>query len=187
MSRANQLPLSQLKNLRTQRKERSAPLPSPAVPTQLAPELEALAAWLDSAFRVPGLGIRFGLDAILGLIPGVGDTFSSLASLYILHAATRYGVPRTTIMRMGLNVAIDYVVGSLPIVGDLFDVFWKSNQWNVAILRHHLATAPDQRKQSTWGDRLFVAVVIAMLLATLVGSVLIAVWLMRSLAHVIGL
>jgi Domain of unknown function (DUF4112) len=187
MSRADQLPLSKLKNMQAQRRERSAPLPPPVAPQQLAPELEALAAWLDSAFRIPGLGIRFGLDAILGLIPGVGDTFSSLASLYILHAATRYGVPRTTIMRMGLNVAIDYIVGSLPIVGDLFDVFWKSNQWNVAILRQHLATAPDKQKTSTWGDRLFVAGVIALLLATLVGSVVLALWLMRSLAHLIGI
>ena len=138
-------------------------------------------------FRIPGLGLRFGLDAILGLIPGVGDTFSSLASLYILHAATRYGVPRATIMRMGLNVAIDYVVGSLPVVGDIFDVFWKSNQWNVAILRQHLATAPKKRSRSTWGDRLFVAGVIAVLLATLVGSVVLTLWLMRSIAHLVAI
>ena len=82
------------------------------------PELEALADWLDTVFHIPGIGLRFGLDAILGLIPGIGDAFTSLASLYILHAATRYGVPRVTILRMGLNVAIDFLMGAVPVVGD---------------------------------------------------------------------
>ena len=84
---------------------------------RIEPELELLANWLDSVFHIPGLGIRFGLDAIVGLIPGVGDTLTSLASLYILNAGRRYGVPRVTMMRMALNIAIDYVLGAVPLVG----------------------------------------------------------------------
>src|SRR4051812_18900365 len=77
---------------------------------QIAPDLEWLAYWMDSVFEIPGLGVRFGLDAIVGLIPAVGDTLTSLVSLYILSAARRYGVPRATMTRMAANIAIDYVV-----------------------------------------------------------------------------
>ena len=79
---------------------------------QLTPELELLARWMDGVFRVPGVGWRFGLDAILGLLPGVGDTASSVASLYILTAAHRYGVTRATLLRMALNVALENSVRS---------------------------------------------------------------------------
>ena len=72
---------------------------------------------MDDMFRVPVLGWRFGLDAVLGLIPGFGDTSTSLVSLYILVAAVRYRVPKITLLRMGMNIGIDYLVGSLPVVG----------------------------------------------------------------------
>ena len=101
---------------------------------ELEPELELLAHWMDSAFHIPGIGMRFGLDAIIGLIPGLGDTLTSLASLYILNAGRRYGVPRVTMLRMAANIALDYVVGVIPFVGDAFDVVWKANQKNVALL-----------------------------------------------------
>ena len=73
---------------------------------------------MDDLFRVPVLGWRFGLDALIGLVPGLGDTTTALVSFYILAAAVRYSVPKITLLRMGLNIGIDYVVGSLPIVGD---------------------------------------------------------------------
>src|SRR5262245_41323211 len=86
---------------------------SPDAPTEHArhmreaggaiPELKRIADWMDSAFRVPGLNVKFGLDAILGLFPGFGDTVASLVSLYILHAANRRGVSRLTMTRMALN------------------------------------------------------------------------------------
>ena len=96
--------------------------------------LERLGWLMDDLILHPGLGWRFGLDALVGLIPGFGDTATSLVSFYILVSAVRYRVPKVTLLRMGLNIAIDYLVGSLPLVGDLFDAWWKSNQMNVALL-----------------------------------------------------
>ena len=90
-------------------------------------DLEQLARWMDSYFQIPGSGIRFGFDAIIGLLPGAGDTLTAFVSLYMLNAASRYGVPRVTIWRMALNVVIDLVIGSLPFVGDLFDIAGRSN------------------------------------------------------------
>src|SRR5437868_8437574 len=83
--------------------------------------LDNLAFYLDDLFRIPGVGWRFGLDAIIGLVPGVGDTLTSLASFYILLAGVRYGVPKITLLRMALNIGIDYLLGTIPIVVDAFD------------------------------------------------------------------
>ena len=90
---------------------------------------------MDDLFRVPILGWRFGLDALIGLIPGFGDTSTALVSFYILAAAVRHGVPKITLLRMGMNIGFDYLLGSLPVVGDVADAWWKSNQKNVALLR----------------------------------------------------
>jgi len=141
---------------------------------ELERELELLAHWLDSAFHVPGLGIRFGLDALLGLIPGVGDTVTSLASLYILNAGRRFGVPRITMLRMALNIAIDYVVGAIPLLGDVFDVYWKANLRNVALLRSHVLATPAEDRRARAGDWLFVTALILALLGLLVGTVALA-------------
>src|SRR5690349_22651282 len=90
---------------------------------------------MDDMFRVPVLGWRFGLDALIGLIPGFGDTATSLVSFYILASAVRYRVPKITLLRMGMNVGIDYLVGSLPVVGDVADAWWKSNHMNLELLK----------------------------------------------------
>ncbi|MEX2287972.1 MAG: DUF4112 domain-containing protein [Planctomycetaceae bacterium] len=140
-------------------------------PRELEPELEWLAHWMDSAFQIPGLGVRFGLDALIGLVPGLGDTLTSIVSLYILGAARRYGVSRVTMLRMALNIALDYVIGAVPLVGDLFDVYWKANQMNVALLRRHVLATPAEQRRARSGDRLFVAVLIVVLVLLLVGSV----------------
>lgn len=148
-------------------------------------ELEALAKLMDSVFRVPGVGIRFGLDALLGLIPGLGDTLTSLVSFYILHAARRLGVPKSLLLRMAANVAIDFAVGSIPFVGDAFDVFWKSNQKNVALLKQHLAETPDEARRANRANWLFLAAIIAALAMFLIGCVFVAysiiVWLAQHL------
>src|SRR5919109_1944850 len=108
--------------------------------------LERLGWLMDDLFRIPVLGWRFGLDALIGLIPGLGDTSTALVSFYILAAAVRYRVPKITLLRMGLNIGIDYVVGSLPIVGVLFDAWWKSNRMNVELLRKRaMASASEAR------------------------------------------
>src|ERR1700683_3797361 len=87
---------------------------------RLDPQLELLAYWMDTVFYIPGLGIRFGFDAIIGLIPGLGDILTSLISLYLLPAARRYGVPRATLTRMAFNIAVDTIVGAVPLFGDAF-------------------------------------------------------------------
>jgi hypothetical protein len=141
---------------------------------------------LDQAFHVPGLGVRFGFDALIGLIPGLGDTITSFASLYILGVAAKMGVPRVTIARMGLNLGIDYVIGSLPLVGDVFDVWWKSNVRNVDLVRRHLSIVQGEARQATRADWLFVGLVMVVLLALLIGSAMlflaITAWLFRQLA-----
>jgi hypothetical protein len=145
--------------------------------------LEMLAHWLDDAFRVPIFGTRLGLDAIIGLVPGVGDAITSIASLFIIHAASKYGVPRVTLVRMGLNVAIDYFVGSIPILGDMFDVYWKSNLKNVELLRRYLYTAPENQRRHRWGDRLFVGLVLLAVIGIIVTSVWITFAILVWIAH----
>lgn len=149
------------------------------------PELELLARWMDSVFEIPGLGIRFGLDALVGLIPGLGDLLTTLASLYILGAARRYGVPRITMVRMAANIAIDYVFGSFPVVGDVFDIYWKANLRNVALLRRHLLATPSEERRARSGDWLFVAGLMVLLITLLVGAVAIAWLIVAGLLHLI--
>jgi hypothetical protein len=133
--------------------------------------LERIAHWLDSVFEIPGIRLRFGIDALLGLLPGVGDTASALASIYILQAATKYGVPRITLARMTLNIGIDLMVGAIPIVGDLFDVYWKANRKNVDLLRRHFQANPLTERRLKRSDGLFVAGLIALIAALLLVSV----------------
>lgn len=146
-------------------------------------ELERLARWLDTAFRVPGLGIQFGLDALLGLVPGLGDAATSLASLYILNAAQRQGVPRITLVRMALNILLETIVGAVPLVGDLFDVYWKSNRRNVELLRHHFEASPAATGRATRSDRWFVALVTLALAALMVAAAITAYWLLAWLVR----
>ena len=101
--------------------------------------LDALATLLDTAFFIPGTNIRFGIDAMIGLVPGIGDAITTLMSLYIVREARALGVPRRVIARMLMNVALDGVVGAVPLLGDAFDVMWRANRRNMALLQSHLA------------------------------------------------
>ena len=100
--------------------------------------LDALARFLDSAVRVPGTNIRFGADALLNLIPGIGTLTSKGMSAYLIWEARRLGVPTTTILRMVGNVGVDFVISAVPVVGWVGDVFYRSNLRNMALLRKHL-------------------------------------------------
>lgn len=100
--------------------------------------IESLANLMDTALLIPGTGIRLGLDAVIGLLPGVGDAVSALISLYIVNEARALGAPRLLVGRMLANVALDGVVGAVPLVGDVFDVAWRANRRNVDLLRNHL-------------------------------------------------
>lgn len=134
---------------------------------ELDPNIERFAHWLDSQFSIPGTNIRFGLDVILGLFPAIGDLLPSIASLYILFAAQRYGVSRATLARMGANIAFDYVAGSVPVAGDVFDVYWKSNDRNAALLAKHVQATPKEQRKIVREDRFFVLAIAAGLMAIL--------------------
>jgi hypothetical protein len=94
---------------------------------------------LDTAFTIPGTNFRFGLDAIVGLIPGAGDLATSAVALYIVIEAQKLGAPGSAIARMIINIAIDFLVGAIPILGDIFDTFWKANVRNLRILERALS------------------------------------------------
>ncbi|UWR35996.1 DUF4112 domain-containing protein [Sulfitobacter sp. W074] len=100
--------------------------------------LRRLAVSMDSAFKVPIVGVRMGWDSILGFVPVVGDTLALLPSAYILKESHRMGAPKGMLAKMLVNTGIDYVIGSVPLVGDLFDIGWKSKLRNVDLLERHL-------------------------------------------------
>lgn len=103
--------------------------------------LEALASFMDSAVVIPGTGIRFGADALIGLVPGIGDAIAAGVSCLIIIEARRMGVPASLVARMIGNVAIDGLVGVIPLLGDIFDVAFRANLRNVRLLRKHLENA----------------------------------------------
>jgi Domain of unknown function (DUF4112) len=129
--------------------------------------LDRLARLLDDFIRIPLLNIRVGLDPILGLVPWVGDTLTTLFSLYLIGSAIQYRMPKVVIMRMAMNVAFDYLLGIIPFVGDASDFFVKSNRWNMNLLRRH---AQDRRRPSL-SDYLFVTAVIGALVLLMAGVV----------------
>ena len=100
--------------------------------------LDLLSHVLDDWFRVPGTSIRFGLDGIIGLVPGLGDIIGGLASTIIVFAAWVRGVPYITLVRMVVNIGIEVVLGTVPILGDMFDIAWKANRRNYALITRHL-------------------------------------------------
>ena len=99
--------------------------------------IESLASLMDSRFRLPGTEIRLGLDTIIGLVPGIGDTVGLGVSGYIVANAHRAGVPKPTLLRMGGHIFVDWLIGLVPLVGDLFDWTWKANNRNAALFREH--------------------------------------------------
>lgn len=138
--------------------------------------LEDLSRYLDGLFRVPGTGWRFGLDALIGLIPNVGDTLTFLPSIYILFAGVRYGVPKITLLRMAFNIGLDYVVGMIPVIGDAFDFVWRSNKQNMDLIRTRATGV-----KGTGGDYAFVLGIIGLLLLVLIGSIAVSVYVIGTI------
>ncbi|MCJ2137632.1 DUF4112 domain-containing protein [Methylobacterium sp. J-026] len=97
--------------------------------------LETLAHLMDTAFVIPGINRRVGFDALIGLVPVIGDVAGMVISSYIVYEARRLGAPRWLVTRMGLNVAFDGLIGAVPVAGDLFDAAFKANRRNVRLLR----------------------------------------------------
>jgi len=139
--------------------------------------LARLAWLLDNSIPIPGLQFRIGFDAILGLIPGLGDILGVLLSSYIVREAARIGASRSVLIHMAFNVAVEGVVGLVPFIGDLFDAVWKANQRNLALLDAHLQH-PHRAARSS---RTFVTLLIVVLVAFIALTAALAFVIVRAL------
>ena len=149
---------------------------------QVGRELEVLSQLMDNQFQVPVIGWRFGLNAIIDLIPEVGDIATSIVALYILVSAVRYRVPKITLLRMGLNIGIYFVGGLVPFAGDLFGAWWKPNIRNIDLLRHRATVSAEQARRGRTSDWVFVSVIVGALLTLLFGSIALTVFLFLYVA-----
>jgi hypothetical protein len=138
-----------------------------------------LARLMDTAFEVPGTRIRFGLDAILGLIPGVGDAIGSVIGGYIVIVGSQLGVPRIVIWQMMLNLGIDAAIGVVPVVGDMLDIGWKANVKNVALIEQALVDPAAAERRSRWA---LVGIAALVFLLGAAGAALtwLVIWLLRG-------
>jgi hypothetical protein len=129
--------------------------------------LRALAWLMDNSIPLPG-GFRIGLDAIIGLVPGLGDAFGALISAYIINEARGMGAPRSVLLRMMSNVMIDTVLGAVPFAGDIFDAAYKSNSRNLALLARYQLDPVGSRRGSRWfvaGFFLLLTLMVVLLIA----------------------
>ena len=139
--------------------------------------LDLLSHLLDDFIRIPGTPIRFGFDGIAGLVPGIGDLLGGLASCLLILAACARGVPRVTIVRMMLNVAIETAVGSLPVVGDMFDIWFRANRRNYALMSKSLA----ETRRRPWTDWLFLSAALLALIGLILLPLLLFGWIAAHL------
>ncbi|MHB8303104.1 MAG: DUF4112 domain-containing protein [Acidobacteriaceae bacterium] len=139
--------------------------------------LDLLAHVLDDWLRVPGTSVRFGLDAIVGLVPGIGDVLGGLASCVLLLAAWLRGVPYVTLVRMTFNVGVEVVVGSIPLFGDMFDIAWKANRRNYKLLTRHV----EEPRRHTWRDWGFLAAIAAVVVVIFTLPLVVLAWILLLL------
>jgi hypothetical protein len=139
-------------------------------------DLNYIATWLDDRFVIPGTHIRFGLDALIGWIPGIGDTLAAFASMFIVASAWKRGAARITVLRMMLNLTIENIFGAIPIVGDFAHVAWKANRRNYNLLIRDQQSA----RRHTWQDWLFVIGACLLIFLLFLGPVVLLVYLFRS-------
>jgi hypothetical protein len=158
---------------------RPAPLaPAPEIGSLELDRLERLRRLgyvLDNSIPIPGTNFRIGLEAIVGLVPGVGDLVGGGFSIYLILEAARMGAPASLLARMGWNLLVDVVVGAVPFLGDLFDAGFKANLRNLALLDRHVQGPVQSRRAS----RRFVAVLVALLLLAVLGAVALAGFLVQ--------
>jgi hypothetical protein len=164
---------------------------SPAEPEILSPRVKRARSWvddenldflshlLDDFIKIPGTSIRFGLDGIVGLFPGIGDIIGGIASCAIIIAAWIRGIPYVTITRMVTNVVIEVVVGTLPIVGDMFDIAWRANRRNYALLEGSLYE-PRKHSIRSW---IFLGLLCVALMLLMLLPMLLLAWLANGLMH----
>lgn len=140
--------------------------------------LDVLSRLMDAQFRIPGTNIRFGLDAIIGLIPGVGDLSTFAVSSYMIILMARNGVSNYVLARMILNILIDTIIGSIPLIGDLFDVAYKANLKNMRLLKQHYVEGKHQG--SAWK---VVIPVLIIVLIVIIGCIYFAYKLLAVIFH----
>lgn len=128
--------------------------------------INGLARLMDSRFRIPGTDIKFGLDALIGLIPGAGDFTTFLISAYMVTILARNGASGFVLARMMLNVIIDSLIGAIPVIGDVFDVAFKANQRNMELMRQHYVEG--RHKGGAWKVIIPVLLVMLILISGLV-------------------
>ncbi len=141
--------------------------------------LDRLSHLLDDQFRFPGTSFRFGLDGIVGLIPGFGDIAGGVASCILIFAAWVRGVPYVTLVRMLVNVGLEVILGTVPFFGDLFDIAWKANRRNYALLTLHA----HQPRSNTGKDWLFLLSLALLGFAIFMVPVMLLIWVASLLAH----
>ncbi len=139
------------------------------------PLVEFLARLMDSRFRVPGTSLRFGLDPLLGLIPGLGDSASALVSVLLLLKSARHGLPRVVMIRMAVNVLLNAAIGAIPVAGDLFSFWFKANQINYQLLQKHAGPL----RRSTVADWVFL-LGLSLALCLILALVFVAIALLLS-------
>lgn len=135
-------------------------------------EVEALAWLLDNSIPVPGTGRRFGIDALIGFVPGIGDAVSGAMGLVVVWRGSRMGLPRVVVARMLLNTLLDVAVGMIPILGDAFDLWFKASTRNLNLMRRHLER-PDTSTRDDW-------LVVMGLIGAVVGVIVLFGWLVIS-------
>jgi hypothetical protein len=144
-------------------------------------EIEDLAHLLDSQFRFPGTNRRFGVDAVLGLVPGIGDVAGLVLSGGVILKAIHLGARGATVVRMAMNVAVDAVVGSVPVLGWFFDFGFKANNRNVALLQRHVRDPAGTRAASRSAIRRTVLLAVVALVVAVVALVALVVWVLGLL------
>lgn len=127
----------------------------------------AIARLLDEAIEIPGTSFRVGLDALIGLIPGIGDIAGGAVSAWLIVVANRLGAPRSVLLRMLWNILVDVAIGTVPFLGDLFDLGWKANSRNVRLLERYVDAPSATRRSSRW----VVAAILLVLAGAIAGSI----------------
>jgi len=145
--------------------------------------LDLLSRVLDTWFRIPGTNIRFGLDGIIGFVPGVGDFLAGAASCIIVLAAFVRGVPLVTVARMVVNLVIEVGVGMVPVLGNLFDIGWRANRRNYHLLEQSLAGA----RRDTWKDWVFMGLLALGLIVLAMLPFLLLLWIGGAMLHQLGM
>lgn len=149
---------------------------------QIEPLFRWIAFLMDDFLRLPGTKLRFGIDPLIGLIPGIGDTGSAMVSALALIQAARHGLPKIVLARMSLNILLNELIGIVPIFGDAFSFWFKSNARNHELIKEHLG-APRKSRRSDW---VFVIAVLFALVVLVGVSIAVSLFVLQQIIHLLS-